>query len=151
MQRNSLLNIDLAQVVKEAQNLKIELNDNFFANLDQEEIKSGKVCLDLTIKALSDEIFTIKVNIKGIVTVLCDRCLEPLLLNVDVKEQVKIKSSTEEDSDSPNTVYVEVENNIYDASWLIYELIETSLPIQKVHKESECNPEMTRYITQISE
>ena len=43
-------------------------------------------------------------------------------------------------------LYLEANNPCYDLSWQLYEIIETALPMQRVHAEGECNKDMVSYI-----
>ena len=69
--------------------------------------------------------------IDGTVTVACDRCLEDLVIPV----------STEfEDS------YVSEDDEL-DFSQDIYDYVCTSLPIQRVHEEGDCNEETVKFLS----
>ena len=46
-------------------------------------------------------------------------------------------------------MHVDAKTGKLDLDWTIYEIIETSLPLQRVHPEGECNEDMTgRFITE---
>ena len=88
----------------------------------------------------------IKIALKGQVTVACDRCLDPLTLNVDTSDTLKIKDAEPEDCDADDLLYLDAGNPCYDLSWVTYEIIETSLPMQRVHAAGKCNKEVVSYI-----
>ena len=146
MQSKNLLNINLAHAAEAAKRLDIELTDRFFADLEQEEISGGDIHAEIFVKASAGDIFTVKIALKGQVRVACDRCLDPLTLNVDTSDTLKIKDAEPEDCDADDLLYLDAGNPCYDLSWVTYEIIETSLPMQRVHVAGECNKEVVSYI-----
>ena len=146
MQSENPLHINLARLGNQPYRFEIELTDRFFADLEQEEISGGDVHAQILVKAMTDCIYQIQAQMQGRVVTLCDRCLEPLTLTVQAETELKVKDAPPHESDDPEMQYLEADNPCYDLSWDLYEAIETAMPIQRVHPEDECNPEMTRYI-----
>lgn len=146
MQSVNLLNINLAQVAQAVECLKVELTDRFFADLEQEEISGGDVRLDISVKPAVGDVYKVYVRAEGYVTVACDRCLDPLRIDVDTEDVLKIKDAAPEEADAVDMLYLEPNAACFDISWSVYEIIETSLPMQRIHPEGECNPEVTSYI-----
>ena len=69
-------------------------------------------------------------KIEGSVTVPCDRCLEPLALQVD---------TSFEETYTP-------ESQALDLSQDVYDFVMVSLPLQRKHGAGGCNSETTKYI-----
>lgn len=147
MQSDKLLNINLAQASEAAERLNIELTDRFFADLEQEEISGGDIHVEIFVKASAGDIYNVNIKADGHVTVACDRCLDPLDIEVETSDTLKVKDADPEDCDAPEMLYLEAGNPCFDFSWLVYEIIETALPMQRVHPEGLCNKEMLSYIT----
>ncbi len=142
MQSISPLHIDLAKAAQQGSTLNISLNDNYFKELDQEEIEGGQIDVKLTVKPAQNDIYNIKVEVEGVAKVLCDRCLEELAIPINTAEIIKVKEGAEEDFDGEELKYTEGRNSTYDFSWDIYEIVETSLPLQRMHPVGECNPDI---------
>ncbi len=142
MQSEGTLHINLAQASAQAECLQLALNDTYFSSLDQDEIVGGNVVVKIRVKPAVGQIYAVKVEVEGEVTVLCDRCLDPLVIPVGVADEVKVKDGEEEDSDAWDMKYAEGCHSAYDLSWDVYEIIETSLPMQRVHPEGGCNADM---------
>lgn len=70
-------------------------------------------------------------DIEGSVTVACDRCLEELVIPVE---------TSFEETYTP-------ESDELDISQEVYDYVCISLPIQKVHKDGECNSDTTRFLS----
>lgn len=147
MQSGNFLNINLAQAAKHAEGLEIQLTNRFFADLEQEEISGGEVRANILVHALAGNIYNIKISLDGAVTVPCDRCLDPLDIDIHSTETVKVKDDEEDEGDSPDLRYTETGSACYDLSWDIYEIIVTSLPIQRIHEDGKCDPDVLSYIT----
>ena len=94
--------------------------------------------------------------IEGNVTVTCDRCLEDLEIpvNTGFKQSVKFgdRPVSEEDPDSDEMegereiVRIPLSETDLDLSQAVYDYICLSLPVQRVHEEGGCNPEVIRYL-----
>lgn len=147
MQSENLLHINLAHADEAAKRLDIELTDRFFADLEQEEISGGDVHARIIVKASAGNIYKVSISVKGQVIVPCDRCLDPLTIDIEASDTVNIKDGDEEDGDAAEMLYTIKGTSDFDLSWIVYEIIETSLPIQRVHPDDECNSEMLSYIT----
>ena len=84
--------------------------------------------------------------LKGTVTVECDRCLDELLVPVDFNSHLAIKfAKTEEEEreeSSDEMMILDPSDGEVDLKQYIYDYVCTNLPVQRVHKEGECNAEM---------
>lgn len=80
MTSKNALHIDLKVAAREGKPLKIILSDNFFKNLEQEEVLGGDLCVVLSVSEIVSEIFKLHVDVGGVVRVQCDRCLEEVEL-----------------------------------------------------------------------
>ena len=98
-------------------------------------------------KASAGNIYKVSISVEGQVIVPCDRCLDPLTIDIEASDTVNIKDGDEEDGDAAEMLYTIKGTSDFDLSWIVYEIIETSLPIQRVHPDGECNSEMLSYIT----
>lgn len=83
-------------------------------------------------------------NIKGIVVVLCDRCLEQLTLPIEVSQllTVRFDKNPEDIIEDDNVIVMSSDEDDLDLSQSIYDFICLSIPLQRVHPDGECNPEM---------
>ena len=70
--------------------------------------------------------FDIRVWVNGVVQVICDRCLEPMSIEVQAEDDM-----TED-----------IQGREIDLNWLAYELIIVNLPLVHSHQPGGCNPQM---------
>jgi uncharacterized metal-binding protein YceD (DUF177 family) len=143
------LNIDLRIAARENKAASIQLGDEFFSSLDQEEINGGNIQVILNITEPTTNRFKIRLAIEGSVSVMCDRCLEDVSLDVVAEDEYTIAAEETECEDEDIRVLPVGVGYKYDFSWDIYELTALSLPIQRVHEDESCNAEMANILKNI--
>ena len=141
MNPNDRLTVELRKVEQENQSINLHLTDDFFKNLEQEEIAGGDIEANISIRQAAGGIFRFDYRIAGSVRVLCDRCLEEVSLPVRCSETVKVSHGAD-DADDGETIAIPPSQTTYDMAWDIYEIIDVNLPLQRVHPEGQCNPDM---------
>ena len=121
----------------------------FFVNFENAEVLDAQLDIDAFVEK-SGRYIGVDCDIRGWVVVECDRCLEDLEVPVDVEVRLSVKfgevDSSEEIQDGEReVVFIPVDNTELDMSQVIYDYVCTSLPLQRVHEDGECNPEMMKY------
>lgn len=149
MQTMEQLKVDLKRVHADAEVRVIRLDSSFFEQLDQDEINGGDVEAEISLRE-QDDVYVIEIKVVGNVVVSCDRCMADLLLPVDTSETIKLKYGEESDSVNEDYEYIQDLVKPYDLSWLVYEIIEVSLPISRVHADGECDEKMMEILKQYS-
>lgn len=146
MANNDIRHIDLFAAARSSEPLKTDLASDFFKELDQEEILGGSLHVEITVAEKAGDYFKLCYAIAGAVKVTCDRCLEEVVYDVDVKDEALVYYGEGEPSNDEARI-LPPRTNIYDTSWDIYEMVELALPIQRLHPDGECNPEMLQHLT----
>jgi len=103
-----------------------QLDDAYFKTIEKSELLGGKVCVHARLN-LRETDFDLQVSVRGKVQVTCDRCLDPMDIDVD---------ATEDEWDWEEAV------RTIDLAWLAYELIIVNLPLVHSHQRGGCNPMM---------
>ena len=132
--------INLKAINSAVKTFKYELSDEFFKNLDGSEIEGGTLAVELNVKPTSGA-FELKFEIRGDVKVVCDRCLDELVLPIDINTELKVKFGDELD-DTDELITVPEDDGTLSVDWIIYEIVDLSLPIKRVHQDGECNEKM---------
>lgn len=96
----------------------------FFGTFENSEIEDADLQIEVDVDNLETST-EVECSIDGTVTVVCDRCLEPLTLPVHT-------SFSKDDG--------------LDLNQDIYDYVCISLPMQRVHPDGECNPEAVKYL-----
>jgi len=123
--------IDLKRLPIGTHSFDITLDDAFFKDLEKTEILSGKVECKATLN-LREEDYQLNIAVRGTVFVVCDRCLDPMPLEIDVNDEM---------IDSLNDA-AELPNDELDLSWLAYEIVSINIPLVHSHQAGECNTQM---------
>lgn len=112
------------------------VGDDFFAAVEGKEVKQGRVEVDLEIRPTAAT-FELTFQMKGYVTVECDRCLGDMQLPIDAEAKLRVKLGDENDDDG-ETITVAEEEGTLNLAWNLYELIALEIPIRHVHPDGEC-------------
>ena len=86
-------------------------------------------------------------------TVKCDRCLADLKIPVDIQVPFSVMfSSYAEDAEegvSDEVILLDGSSSEIDLGQIIYDYVNLSLPIKKVHPEGGCDPVMMEKLKDI--
>ena len=123
--------IDLKRLPVGTHTFDITLDDAFFKSLEKSEILSGNVECQATLN-LREEDYQLNIAVRGTVFVVCDRCLDPMPLEIEVNDEM---------IDSLNNA-AELPNDELDLSWLAYEIVSINIPLVHSHQAGECNTQM---------
>ncbi len=113
------------------------VDDAFFAQVESTEIQQGEVDVKLDVERLVSGAYELRFDLKGRVTVACDRCLEPMCQDIEGNASLKVKLG-EEDIDDGELITIPEDRGTLDLQWNIYEMIALQLPLRHVHPEGEC-------------
>ena len=127
MSENNHYIIDLKRLPLGSHSFDIQLNDDFFASLEKSEILSGTVDGKVTLN-LREEDYQLNIAVQGTVFVVCDRCLDPMPLEIDDEQEIFSEDEQYE--------------QMVDLSWLAYEIVSINIPIVHSHQPGECNQQM---------
>ena len=121
------------------------LDNTFFEDCKNEEIIGGKVNFDVKMERMTHQImFTFA--FEGEVTTRCDRCLGEMGVRIEGEEHLHVRFSDTEVSGDEETVILPVSANEIDLTPWLYEFVAVRIPLQHMHPDGDCDPEMTRYI-----
>ena len=132
--------IDLGAMPEGEKEYHYHVDDAFFGSLEQDEILRGEAEVKVVLRCHGDEVL-LKLSCAGAVAVTCERCLDEVVLPVEAEDEVLLVLA-DHDEDGEDRVLIDRRNTVFDLGWLIYEIIETSLPLVRRHPEGECNPQM---------
>jgi uncharacterized metal-binding protein YceD (DUF177 family) len=133
------------------------IDDKFFANYGKQDFSNCNANVKLELDKKSS-FMLLKFDIDGIVDAHCDRCGNPLTLQLwdEFKVMVKLVDNPDEmneQEEDPDVYYISRgESHLHLADW-IYEFINLSVPLQKTcppdeKGESQCNKEVLAKLSQ---
>ena len=124
--------IDLSRLPIGTHSFDYQLDSDFFASLEKTEILSGEVSCKAVLN-LREEDYQLTIAVQGTVFVVCDRCLDPMPLDIHDEQDIW---SAEENDQSPMTTHQ------LDLTWLAYEIVSINIPLVHSHQPGECNQQM---------
>ena len=121
----------------------------FFDSFGNSEILDAHLDTDVKVEK-SGRYIGVDCDVRGEITVECDRCLDDLEIPVDVEIKLSVKYGNEESSDEPHegereVIFIPETDAEMDLSQIIYDYVCLSLPMQRVHEPGECNPEVMKH------
>ena len=123
----------------------------FFDSFENAEILDADIDIEVRVEK-SGRYLGVDCEISGEVTVECDRCLDELLLPVDIEDQLVVKFSEEEEGFDGEVMWLNPADGQLDLMDWLYETVLLALPYQRVHASlEECNPEMVKHFRVVSE
>lgn len=144
MGKFSLYNIPLRGLSEGKHEYEYELNNQFFALIDDgtSDIKKGNLKVELSLKKTSVT-FELGFVINGTVQVPCDRCLDDMPMDVETKNRLIVKFGKEYSEESDEIVIIPEDDGEINIAWFLYEFIVLSLPAKRVHPAGTCNKAMS--------
>lgn len=130
------------------------IEDKFFEAFPEGEIREGRLQVGLELIKRSTGLET-EFTITGSVKVPCDRCLEEFIYPIEYCGKLFFEFGQESGEVTDELVMLSPADDELDVSQYIYEFINLSLPLQKVHPvdfegNSLCNQEMINRLNNIS-
>ena len=110
-----------------------QLDSDFFSSLEKSEILSGEVVAKAVLN-LREEDYQLTIAVQGTVFVVCDRCLDPMPLEINANDEFD-NGDVSLNGDASL-------NDELDLSWLAYEIVSINIPIVHSHQPGECNKQM---------
>lgn len=117
------------------------LDDAFFQGIEDSFISAGEVDAEVRLIKRGD-LHQVNILVDGYVLVHCDRCLGTLEEDVYSERDLVVKLGSEYREESDEILILPEREGVLDLSWALYEDVVLSLPMQRMHEEGECNPEM---------
>ena len=123
----------------------------FFDSFENAEILDAQLDADVIVEK-SGRYIGVDCDVRGKVTVECDRCLDEVHMPIDVEIRLSVKYGDEESSDEHHegereVIFIPATDAEFDMSQIIYDHVCLALPMQRVHEDGECNPDAVRYLS----
>ena len=132
-----LKNLSLSETYK----FDFVLDGEFFKSVDGPEVKQGNVDVSLTVVRVSSA-FELNFHIDGMVTVICDRCLDDMEVSVETINRLVVTFGEMYTETSDEQVVVSEEDGFINVAWYMYEFIALAIPMKHIHEAGECNEVM---------
>ena len=94
------------------------LENQFFIDIDGDQVQKGKVDVHLTVKR-SSMMFEMNFQIQGVVLVPCDRCLDDVEIPIDTQNRLVVKFGKEYTEESDEVVVVPEDEGAINLAWFL--------------------------------
>lgn len=125
--------INLDQLEPGIHTFDIHLDSAYLQSIEKTELLGGEIDAKATLNLLPKG-FELTMTVHGVVSVTCDRCLEPMNIAVSAEDDMT--------ADAVDAISENKKGNLVNLNWLAYELTIVNLPIVHSHQNGGCNPEM---------
>jgi len=125
----------------------LQVDDKFFDEFDESEIKHGKLEVEILLNKQS-QLLDLTISFEGNVEVVCDRCLDNFDLPVSYKGSLYVKFGEDKAEEGDEIIFLSIDDSEINLAQYIYESICLSLPFQRYHglngTKTKCNKEMIK-------
>ena len=142
MGKFDLYKVDLKGSQPDVQEREYLLDNQFFANIDGEDIPKGKIRVLLTITKTGG-MFTFDFKINGIAVIPCDRCLDDMEFPIETTNRLIVKFGKDYSEESDEIVVIPETEGVINLAWFLYEFAALAIPIKHIHAPGKCNKQMT--------
>lgn len=125
-----------------------KLDGHFFEQAESYNIIDGDLFASVEVERKGD-VFNLNIALDGEVKVSCDRCLDELAVLIDEEYDLVVRFGESYEELSDDLLIVPLSEGVLDLGPLLYEYSELSIPIQCVHPDGECNPEMMKKMSEV--
>ncbi len=129
------------------------IGKSFLGEFANEEVLDADLNVHLDLDR-QDRMLVFDFQITGELTVVCDRCLEPFQMAVDLNHQIVAKFGEDDHEEDDHLIVLSEKRHKVNVAQYIYEFVVLSLPIQHIHPDNEdgssgCNPEMLQKLEEL--
>ncbi|MFN6379105.1 MAG: YceD family protein [Flavobacteriales bacterium] len=118
------------------------LTEAFFEAFEYSEITESNIAVELEFEK-QGTLMVLDFELKGSVTLLCDRCGDPYSQIIQSNERLIVKFGDETGHTDEDILVLGPSENTVDVSQYLYEYAHLALPAKHVHAaEAECNQEV---------
>ena len=110
--------------------------------MESEDVHDADLNVTLTVEYKSD-VYLLDFAVEGIVTLICDRCLDDLEFPIDTTYHINVKYGEDYNDDSEDLLVIPESDNYLNVAYMIYDTVALAIPIKHVHPLGKCNRQMS--------
>ena len=121
---------------------EFHLDKRFFENMENADIHDADLDVALTVVHKSD-LYQFDFHITGTITLICDRCLDDLVMPVDTTYSIAVKYGDDYNDDNDDLLVIPYSDNYLNVAYMIHDTVALTIPIKHVHPMGKCNRQMS--------
>lgn len=118
------------------------LQRQFFIDMENDDVRDADVEVALNVDHRGDA-YVLEFHLTGTLTVLCDRCLDELPLDIDATYNLTVKYGDEYNDDSDTLLVIPESDNYLNVAYMIYDTAVLAIPSRHIHAQGKCNRAMS--------
>lgn len=118
------------------------LGKQFFTDMESADIHDADLTVKLTVTHKRD-IYRLDFTITGTITLICDRCLDDLIMPVDTTYSIAVKYGDDDNDEADDLLIIPESDNFLNVAYMIYDTVALTIPIKHVHPMGKCNRQMS--------
>lgn len=122
-----------------------KLGKQFFSNMESADIRDADLDVTLTV-VYKDDIYALHFDIAGTITLICDRCLDDLILPVETSYDISVEYGDDYNDDSDTLLVIPATDNFLNVAYMIYDTVALTIPMKHVHPMGKCNRAMSNVL-----
>lgn len=134
--------LPLKSLAKGSHEFDYSLDKQFFADMENGDIRDARLAVKLTV-GYNGDVYTLDFDIKGDVTLLCDRCLDDLVMPIDTTYHIMVRYGDDYNDSADDLLEIPESDNYLNVAYMIYDTVVLAIPIKHVHPMGKCNRAMS--------
>lgn len=118
------------------------LDKVFFDNMENTDIHGADLQVKLSVE-VKPQVYVLDFHITGTLTLICDRCLDNLVVPVDVTYSLNVKYGDSFDDSVDDLLVIPAAETHLNVAYLIYDTVALAIPMRHVHPAGQCNRAMS--------
>lgn len=121
------------------------LGKRFFEDMESPDIRDADLDVKLTVTCKGDT-YILDFHIAGTFTLICDRCLDNLVMPVDTDYQINVEYGDDYNDESDDVLVIPYSDNYLNVAYMLYDTVALSIPMKHVHPAGKCNRQMSQVL-----
>lgn len=134
--------LPLKSLAKGSHEFDYSLDKQFFEDMENNDIRDARLAVKLTVD-YNDDVYDLNFDIKGDITLLCDRCLDDLVMPIDTTYHIMVKYGDDYNDSADDLLEIPESDNYLNVAYMIYDTVVLAIPIKHVHPMGKCNRAMS--------
>ncbi len=137
--------LPLKSLPEGAHSFEYHLDKKFFENMESPDIHDADLHVALSVTYKRD-IYTLDFAITGTITLICDRCLDDLVMPVDTDYHINVRYGEDYNDEADDLLVIPESDNYLNVAYMLYDTVALTIPIKHVHPLGKCNRQMSQML-----
>lgn len=137
--------LPLKSLTEGVHSFEYHLDKKFFENMESPDIHDADLHVALSVTYKRD-LYTLDFAITGTITLICDRCLDDLVMPVDTDYHINVRYGEDYNDEADDLLVIPESDNYLNVAYMLYDTVALTIPIKHVHPLGKCNRQMSQML-----